>query len=375
VWEISSGHAAGLLLGLLGLPVAAGLLFSIRLAGGLGLPAAARWVRAYRSASGARRLAALLLAVTSGVHLGLVAGHLTQQPLQSALFLADGVAFGLLSLVSFTARRWRPAATLLLVANVLGYLVFVIAGWEGPDQVGVATKLLEIIALGLVLVPTPHEAGPFPRRARWTLVAAGVPALVVIVGASVWVVDIARPDARHQHVGALLQSSNRVATPEQQAAAQRLWEDTRNSIAPYQDSRAAWAAGYRPSLEDGQKTVHWTNDAYDREAYILDVRHPQALVYVRSRHGLVLAGAMYQMPRQDQFGPDPGGPLTAWHIHHHICFGLGAFSLATPFSSCPFGMVDVSAPAMLHVWIVGNPRGGPFAIDLDPEVEARLARS
>jgi hypothetical protein len=121
--------------------------------------------------------------------------------------------------------------------------------------------------------------------------------------------------------------------------------------------------------------VHWTNEAYDKEMYILDPRHPQALVYVHSRHGLVLAGAMYQMPRQAQFGPDPGGPLTAWHIHQHICFGAGAFSLATPFSSCPFGMVDVTAPAMLHVWTVGNPGGGQFAIDLDPDVVAHLARS
>jgi hypothetical protein len=84
---------------------------------------------------------------------------------------------------------------------------------------------------------------------------------------------------------------------------------------------------------------------------------------------------MYQMPRQDQFGPDPGGPLTAWHIHQHICLGPGAFSLATPFSSCPFGMVDVTTRAMLHVWTVRNPLGGQFAVDLDPDVVARMARS
>jgi hypothetical protein len=347
----------------------------MRLAGRLGLPAAARWVRAYRSASGARRLAALLLAVTAGVHLGLVVGHLADEPLKSAMFLADGVAYAVLAFASFTACWWRPASSVVLMVNVLGYLAFLVAGWEGPDQVGIATKLIEIVALGLVLVPTPNEVGPSRRRARWTVLAAGVPALILTSGVSVWAVDLARPDARHQHVGALLQSSNRVPTPEQQAAARRLWEATRDGIAPYADWRAAWVAGYRPSGEDGQKTVHWTNDAYDKQAYILDARHPQALVYVRSRHGLVLAGAMYQMPRQDQFGPDPGGPLTAWHIHQHICLGPGAFSLATPFSSCPFGMVDVTTRAMLHVWTVRNPLGGQFAVDLDPDVVARMARS
>jgi hypothetical protein len=30
---------------------------------------------------------------------------------------------------------------------------------------------------------------------------------------------------------------------------------------------------------------------------------------------------------------------------------------------------------MLHVWIVDNPQGGPFAVDIDPSVVAALDRS
>jgi hypothetical protein len=30
---------------------------------------------------------------------------------------------------------------------------------------------------------------------------------------------------------------------------------------------------------------------------------------------------------------------------------------------------------MLHVWIVDNPRGGPFAVDIDPSVVAALDRT
>src|SRR5437899_2362040 len=49
VWEVSSGHAAGLLIGILALPVTAALQLTLRLAGRLGIPAAARWGCAYRS--------------------------------------------------------------------------------------------------------------------------------------------------------------------------------------------------------------------------------------------------------------------------------------------------------------------------------------
>ena len=62
--------------------------------------------------------------------------------------------------------------------------------------------------------------------------------------------------------------------------------------------------------------------------------------------------------------------MTAWHEHEHICFspfGGGVFSLESPLATCPVGSVSITAPPMLHVWIVANPEG-PFAIDLDPKV-------
>ena len=43
------------------------------------------------------------------------------------------------------------------------------------------------------------------------------------------------------------------------------------------------------------------------------------------------------------------------------------FGLESPLATCPLGSVSITAPPMLHVWIVPNP-GGPFAIDLDPSV-------
>jgi hypothetical protein len=108
----------------------------------------------------------------------------------------------------------------------------------------------------------------------------------------------------------------------------------------------------------------------------MDPKHPQGLVYANTKHGPVLLGAMFQMQHLGQFGPDPGGPLTAWHQHQNICFTpFGVeFSLMTPTATCPVGAIDISVPPMLHVWIVDNP-GGKFAVDIDSKVVKRIDQS
>ncbi len=152
---------------------------------------------------------------------------------------------------------------------------------------------------------------------------------------------------------------------------------TRDAILTYRDWHQAWSAGYRPGGASSHRSTHWMNQAYVKAGYVMDPHRPQGLVYGNSTHGPVLMGAMFQMPHLNQFGPDPGGPLTAWHQHQNICFtplDLG-FSLMTPFANCPLGAIAVSAPPMLHVWIVDNPRGGRFSPDIDPAVEIAIHRS
>ncbi len=119
------------------------------------------------------------------------------------------------------------------------------------------------------------------------------------------------------------------------------------------------------------------NQKYVDAGYVMDAHRPQGLVYANTHHGPVLLGAMFQMKGLNRFGPDPGGPLTAWHQHENICFTPFGFefSLMTPFATCPIGAIDVSVSPMLHVWIVDNPRGGPFAVDIDPSVVAALDRT
>jgi hypothetical protein len=289
------------------------------------------------------------------------------------LFVLNGIAYLLLSQL-FTWRWWRLASSALITMTLLGYSGFIVLGFDSPDQVALATKLLELTTLGLVLIPVRGEPGrPHPAW-RWSALGMAVPLLTVMTVSVVGIIDLARPDAQHVHAGAVLQQSNDTATPEQVAAAQRLYDETATAIAPYRDWHLAWAAGYRPGGPQDQPSTHWMNQRY--AAYVMDPRHPQGLVYANTKHGRVLLGAMFQMQHLGQFGPDPGGPLTAWHQHQNICFTpFGVeFSLMTPTATCPIGAIDVSVPPMLHVWIVDNP-SGKFAVDIDSKVVKQIDQS
>ena len=356
MFDINPEHAIGLIAGLVALPVALLLL---------------RRQRGWEEATGTAQGAAVLMAVTGAVHLALIGHHLRTEPVTSLLFLVNAALFFGLAL-NMRWRHWRLASCLLLVATIAGYLVYVVGGLEGPDQVGLATKLIELTALGLVLVPARRERRSF-RRTRWAALGVALPLLLVSTTATLWIVDLVRPDARHIHAGAVLQATDLQPTQQQREAAAELYRQTKSAVAPYQDWHNAWAAGYRPGGSQTMPSTHWMNQRYIDAGYVMDPRHPQGLVYANTNRGPVLLGAMFQMKRIGEFGPDPGGALTAWHQHQNICFTpLGfEFSLMTPTATCPLGAIDISAPAMLHVWIVDNPTG-PFAIDIDPTVVKKI---
>ncbi|TMC09922.1 MAG: hypothetical protein E6J41_09550 [Chloroflexi bacterium] len=321
-------------------------------------------------------LSALLLC-TAGVHLGLALGHASTAPVLSVLFVLDGLAYlGLLALRR--GRWWRRAAAALLLATIVAYLVYVGSGREAPEPVGLADKLVEVVALGLVLVPR-------RRTGRWRAASFATLAVAFLAGGVMWIEDLA--GAGHLHgvaavcvanhhpgPGAVLRPVPCTVTPEQQAAADGLVAETRQGIARYQDVRVALAAGYRPSTPDGSGTAHYTD--FRAPANPLDPSHPAALVYATTRHGPVLLGAMYQMPKQGVPGPDLGGALTPWHYHTNVCFsvpGLLVSGLSTPFGMCPPGSVRITTADQLHVWTAPNPNG-PFG-DLDEAWVRRLAGS
>jgi hypothetical protein len=313
------------------------------------------------------------MAMAGAIHLALISTH-RNEPLTALLFLMNGTVYIALSF-AFTWRWWRVASASLLVATLLGYLVWIAIGLDSPDQVALATKLIELTALGLVLVPARGE--PLSHRSwRWASLGIAVPLLTIVTTSTVWIVDLARPDPQHSHAGAVLQATNDVATPEQIAAAAQLYSVTRAAILPYEDWRKALAAGYKPGQDLGGSS-HWMNQRNVDAGYVMDPNHPQGLVYANSKHGPVLLGAMFQMKRIGEFGPDPGGPITAWHQHENICVSplFFEFSLMTPFATCPLGAIDISVSPMLHVWIVDNPKGGQFAVDIDPQVVKSIDRS
>jgi hypothetical protein len=359
MFDIAPDHAIGLYAGLLALPL---VLIAIRLRPGR------------HQVPGTVLGASVLLAMSGAIHLGLISSHLNE-PFTALLFLMNGTGYIVLSF-AFTWRWWRPAAASLLVATLLGYLGYIALGFDSPDQVALATKLLELIALGLVLVPVRGDPRTSHRALRWTSLAIALPVLTVITTSTVWIAALARPDAQHAHAGALLQSTNDVASPQQVTAAAQLYAETRAAILPYQDWHNAWAAGYRPGGGANLGSTHWMNQAYVDAGYVMDPYRPQGLVYANTKHGPVLLGAMFQMKHIGQFGPDPGGPLTAWHQHENICVTpIGfEFSLMTPFATCPLGAINISASPMLHVWIVDNP-AGPFAVDIDDKVVKTIDRS
>jgi len=353
MFDIAPDHAIGLYAGLLALPLA---LFAMRL-------------RRPSLVPGTVLGASVFMAMSGAIHLGLVWTHL-DETITAALFVINGLAYIALSQL-YSWRWWRPASVVLITTTLFGYLGYIVLGFDTPDQVALATKLIELTALGLVLVPVRGEIRW--RRSRWATLGVAVPLLTVVTISVAWIDALARPDAQHAHVGAVLQQTNDVATPEQEAAARQLYDQTLTAIAPYRDWHKAWAAGFRPGGSQSLPSTHWMNQRNVERGYVMDPTHPQGLVYANSKHGPVLLGAMFQMRSIDNFGPDPGGPLTAWHQHENICFTPFGFefSLMTPTATCPLGAIDITASPMLHVWIVDNP-GGPFAVDIDEKVVKRI---
>jgi hypothetical protein len=324
----------------------------------------------YRATAAITKLAAVLMLVSGVIHLVLIPSH---EGITGVLFVIDGLGFIALGVAAFFTSWWRRPAVLWLAATIVAYIVWVIAGWETPDQIGIACKLIELVALGLLMRLAPPGRRSWPRRA-WR--ATAFPLMACLTTLGIFVGGLAHPDALHAHAGALLQPVADVATPEQQAAAAKLLADTRASIARYQDPAAAIAAGYKPGpVSSAEPLRHFENKANANA--ILDPTRPQALVYAQTKHGLQLIGAMYQMKRAGQWGPDPGGPLTQWHQHEGICFSpFGIeFAFETPFWTCPVGSTSVTTPPMLHVWIIDNGKNGPFAADLDKTVQKQLQGS
>jgi hypothetical protein len=358
---------------------------------------AARW----HSASLSRRVICYLLLTTGVIHLALPLGH-NDAPVLTLMFIAAGGAFVVLALRSLSEGRWRGRAALLLLGSIASYLVVAGSGWqEEPDQVGIATKLLELTALGLIVIPRREPAVGLRRRLARPAASLAFVALTVLTGLAIWVGSFVAhgnadasahehepgtPEHSHGHdhafaaraqAGVIMRpTSLEPPTLEQVEAASRLADETRTGAARYQDYDAALADGYEPDGPQLGVQRHLKNAAYQKDGRTLDTLRPELLVYATDGERYLLLGVAYTMEKAGQPGPEIGGSLTRWHTHN-ICFTLlpPGFGLVSPFGTCPLGAVAVTLPEMMHVWTIDSP-GGPYAERLeDTYVKQLLAES
>lgn len=321
------------------------------------------------------RFAAWLLLVSAAVHAGLVVGE--ERLVLELLFALDAVALVAVTRRLLRGRAWRLPAALLLSGSIVAYAVAVVAD-EPPDQVGLATKLVELAALGVVL--TPRRA----TRPRRLAASSATVSLVVLTGLAAWVGAFAAADrsggGHHGPMpmpGTILPpTEERSPTRRERVAARRFYAHASRALRRYRNTAVAAADGYQVNGIVGND-FHAANSRYASDGRIFDPARPESLVYARAAGRPVLLGAVYEMPDFGRSGPAIGGPLTPWHAHENICFSLvppALSGLVSPFGGCPVGSVAIPiTPEMIHVWVVP---GAPSRFgDLDDAWRASYLRS
>ncbi len=319
------------------------------------------------------RMLAWILVLSTVIHAGLVLGH--EPSGFSLLYLGGAVLpwWALRRLLS--GRPWRRRVRWVLAVLTLGYVVTALT--EPPDSFGLATKLVEITGLAIAFRPERET------RLRNMVASLATFAVTFVVAFGGWAGAFNAGDGGH-HLGAtpapgvlLPPGEDRPPTPGEQAAAEALFNATAHALERYTDPAVAAAAGYDITAAAGLEG-HADNPALKNDDRILDPRYPETLVYAEAPSGnLVLLGAMFQMDGVGEPGPTPGGPLTVWHAHDHICLGVpfGLSGFTSPFGLCPLGTVTIPVTnEMLHLWTIpGLPAEDRYGDIDDQWLEAYLA--
>jgi hypothetical protein len=342
------------------------------------------------------------------VHAAIVPTHWGDARVTALLFIADTVGLAVSFWWTLTARRhWQLGAAAMLGGTACAYALYIVAGWETMDLVGLLTTTIEAAAALIVLAPSAT-----PARQRTVAWAAVPVALLSLLGTSV-IADAssaspassALPPAASTGASAPTSSSTTapmsmpgsstattaLSLPTTSPAGSVSWPDNMSSMAAgmtmaepnctaqptaaqqqaavtlvdqtvaaaekYTSLSAAKAAGYVPVTTSGKPIVHYINPAIYKEGNALNPNAIPALVYVNTSHGAVLSAAMYLDPKGIA-PPQPGGCLTQWHIHTDLCFGQGGVVGNDANSTCPAGSVNRVTQPMMHVWlspVVGGP--------------------
>ncbi len=309
---------------------------------------AARLLTGYAEQPTARRVAIWAILTSAAVHMLLVFTHEVSE--YTALYFMGSIALVL-------AARWvtfgadRKLSALVLVGSVVTFWFLGIP----PDEVGVVTKLIEMFALALLVVPGDG------RRYRYAPV--GVVALVVFSGIATWIGAFSAVGADGGHHGGEYPDPGTVvpylevleATEAEHRAADELYDQVVEALAKFEDPLVAEAHGY-DVLPIVGTDHHADNAEYLEDGRIFDPERPETLVYAQGANGPVLLGAMFQMQGFREPGPRVGGPLTVWHGHENVCLSLippAMVSLQSPYGVCPIGSVNIPATnEMIHAWTI-----------------------
>ena len=335
---------------LVAIVIAAAGLWFLRRSARTGGRRSSKYVAEYQALAPMHRLLFWLISAAGIVHVGLVFGH--EPGAYSAAFLVGALAELWVVRRLLSGGPWRGRRAIVLSASLLAYFVSNASG-EPPDQVGLATKLIEITALWIVV------SAPADRRLR-RLVGSGAMILVfVLLGVGAWVGAFTGVEESH-HVGEASQPGTLVPLGEDQdptehemREADELYEATVAAIARYEDPRVAATDGYNIDGMYGRE-FHATNESYKGDGRVFDPDRPENLIYAVSDDGPVLIGVMFEMEGIGRAGSAVGGPLTVWHAHDHVCFSLTPPSIAgltSPFGVCPMGSVTIPMTnEMIHLW-------------------------
>lgn len=317
-----------------------------------GWPWALRYVSPYRRLRSIDRFLFWLLVVAGTVHLGLLPGH--EFGGYTIAYLFGGLAELSVARRLLDGRPWRGWAIVVVTGSVAAYAASTFGG-EPPDQVGLATKLVELAALAIVVTPKP------PGRIMRLLASGAVVLATVVVALGAWVGAFLAVDGSH-HLGEAAQpgtlipdGEDREPTAHEVEEAEELYQATLASVTRYQDPAAAAADGYNVDGLFG-KDFHAPNERYQSDGRIFDPERPENLIYAVGPNGPVLIGVLFEQEGIGTAGPAVGGPLTVWHAHDHVCFSLAPLALAgltSPYGVCPLGSITVPVTnEMIHVWTV-----------------------
>jgi hypothetical protein len=128
-------------------------------------------------------------------------------------------------------------------------------------------------------------------------------------------------------------------TPEQQAAADRLYRETEAVVRKYDNSpQRAIADGFTYAFPITDRITHMVSPKRVQSPTILAADQVESFLYVMTDRGLMAIAGMYVMPDPDTPGPQFGGCLTRWHRHS----GLAGLAVSA-------GTTD-RTPEMLHIW-------------------------